>query len=244
MAFRAILWEEWIVFKRKFKQITASALISPLMYMLAFGLGFGNEVTVNGLPYIYFIVPGIIALSTMNTSYSAVAVLLNIHRLYDKTFEQYIIAPIPVYFLALGKITAGMLRGMYSGVIIIAIARCFGVSINITPMFILVMVINGLTFASLGFFAALIVNSHADMNRFSTFVITPMTFICGTFFSIENLPHIVKGFIDILPLTQVSSALRDIAAGNAVNPRHVIVIFMYFIVLFLLSVRSCYKVNA
>ena len=244
MVFCAILWEEWIVFKRQFKQITASALISPLMYMLAFGWGLGNNITVNGLPYIYFIVPGIIALTTMNTSYSAVAVLLNIHRLYDKTFEQYLIAPIPIYFLTLGKITAGMLRGMYSGTIILLIAWIFGVHIHLTPMFILIMALNGLTFASLGFFAAMVVNSHAEMNRFSTFAITPMTFICGTFFSLDNLPYAVKIFIDILPLTQVSTALRTIASGGVVNPRNVIVLFMYFVALFLLSIRSCYKVNA
>ena len=244
MSLSAVLWEEWIVFKRKFKQITASALISPLLYMIAFGWGFGRDVAINGMPYIYFMVPGIIALTTMNTSYSAVAVLLNIHRLYDKTFEQYIIAPIPIFTLTLGKIIAGMLRGMYAGTIILCIARFFGVVIHVTPLFVLMMMLNGLTFAALGFFAALVVNSHADMNRFSTFVIMPMTFLCGTFFSTENLPPVVNQIISVLPLTHVSEALRSIALEGQMRPVNLLVIVLYFVVFFTLAVRTCNRVTA
>lgn len=244
MGLTAILWEEWIVFKRKFKQILASSLISPLMYMIAFGWGFGESVMVNNQPYIYFIVPGIVALTTMNTSYSAVAVLLNIHRLYDKTFEQYLVAPISIFQLTLGKVLAGMFRGMFSGGIILLIAYSFGVSIPITPMFLFIMALNGLTFASLGFFAAMVVNSHADMNRFSTFVIKPMTFLCGTFFAIDNLPDYMKHVINILPLTHVSSGLRSLAFSQSVKPISILVLFIYFVIFFGLSINRCYKVTA
>lgn len=244
MIMKAVLWEEWVVFKRKFWKITSSALISPIMYMIAFGWGLGGDMTVNGYPYIYFIIPGVIALTTMNTSYSAVSVLLNIHRLYDKTFEQYLIAPIPIYTFTAGKVLAGALRGMYAGFIIIAISFLFGVKLHISIGFILIMFLNGLAFASLGFFAALVVDSHADMNRFSTYFIMPMTFLCGTFFSPEKLPVFMKNIIYLLPLTHASESLRSIAIGNSFSMVNVGVIFIYFIVLFSLAVRQCYKVTA
>ncbi len=244
MIMKAVLWEEWIVFKRKFWQITSSALISPIMYMVAFGWGLGGDMTVNGHPYIFFIIPGVIALTTMNTSYSAVAVLLNIHRLYDKTFEQYLIAPIPIYCFTAGKVIAGALRGMYAGFIIIGVSFLFGAKLHLSFCFLLIMFLNGLAFASLGFFAALVVNSHADMNRFSTYIIMPMTFLCGTFFSPDKLPMIMKNIIYMLPLTHASEALRNIAVGNSFSYINILVIFVYFIVLFGLAVRQCYKVTA
>src|SRR6056297_3425690 len=244
MKFKAVLWEEWIVFKRKFWKITTSAMMSPLLYMIAFGWGMGKDMTVEGRPYIVFLIPGIIALTTMNTSYSAVAILLNIHRLYDKTFEQYLIAPISIYQLVSGKVISGALRGMYAGFIIIGISRLFGVNIRISIPFILLMLLNALAFASLGFYAALVVNSHADMNRFSTYVIMPMTFLCGTFFSLEMMPQFIKKIIYFLPLTHASQGLRILAIGERFNWINFMVLFIYLVILFLLSLRQCYKVTA
>ena len=239
-----ILWEEWVVFKRKYWKITSSALISPLLYMIAFGWGLGRGMVINGQPYINFVIPGIIALTTMNTSYSAIAVLLNIHRLYDKTFEQYIISPLPMYKFAVGKVIAGALRGMYAGFIIIGVSYLFGVKLNITFGFILIMFINGITFASLGLFGALVVNSHADMNRFGTYILLPMTFLCGTFFSPDQMPAVIKKIINFLPLTHASQGLRNIAGGGSLNYINVCVILVYFIIIFSLGIWQCYRVSA
>ncbi|WP_091543813.1 ABC transporter permease [Alkaliphilus peptidifermentans] len=244
MEFEAILWEEWIVFKRKFWNITASAMISPLLYMVAFGWGLGKDMYINGHPYINFIVPGIVAMATMNTSYSAVAVLLNIHRLYDKTFEQYLIAPLPIYKYVLGKVLAGSFRGMYAGFIILTIAFLAGVKIKVTFIFVFIMFLNGLAFASLGFYAALVVDSHADMNRFSTYVLLPMTFLCGTFFSLENMPPTIQKVIYLLPLTHASRGLRSIALETPFNWVNILVLSVFFTLLFSLAIRQCYKVTA
>ncbi len=244
MDFNAVLWEEWIVFTRRFWKITSSALVSPLLYMIAFGWGMGKDVYVNGYPYINFMVPGIIAMTTMNTSYSAVAVLLNINRIYDKTFEQFLIAPISVYRYVTAKILAGTLRGMYAGFIILTVSFLAGVHIKVNFMFLLIMFMNGLAFSCLGFYAALSVDSHADMNRFSTYILTPMTFLCGTFFSPDNMPVMVKKIIYALPLTHASGGLRSIATVGSAQWTNVIVLFVYFIILFVLCIKKYNSVTA
>ncbi len=244
MGITPVLWQEWVLFKRKFWQITGSALIGPLLYMIAFGWGLGRGLEVEGHSYMTFVVPGIIALTTMNTSYNAIAVLLNIHRLYDKTFEEFIISPISMFHFALGKVIAGACRGLYGGMIILIVSFLFGVKMMLNGWFILLMILNALLFAALGLFAALIIQSHADMGRFSTFVMTPMTFLCGTFFSLDNMPEIVQKIIYLLPLTHASQGLRSLALGNQFNWINGLLLVSYFIVLFLLGLRQCYLVEA
>ena len=244
MDFEAVLWEEWIVFKRRFWKITSSALVSPLLYMIAFGWGMGKDVHVNGYPYINFIVPGIVAMTTMNTSYSAVSVLLSINRIYDKTFEQFLIAPISSHRYVAAKVLAGALRGMYAGFLILTVAFLSGVHIKINSMFLLIMFVNGLAFSCLGFYAALAVDSHADMNRFSTYILTPMTFLCGTFFSPENMPGVVKKVIYALPLTHASGGLRSIATVGSAQWVNVAVLFAYFIILFIICIKKYNSVTA
>ena len=91
-----VLWEKWVEFKFEWIKITTAALISPLLYMIALGWGLGATSSVTDRPYIDFLVPGIIALTTMNTSLSAVAQPLNVQRIFERSFDQLIISPTPM----------------------------------------------------------------------------------------------------------------------------------------------------
>ncbi|MBT3320492.1 MAG: ABC transporter permease [Clostridia bacterium] len=239
-----VLWDEWIVFKRGFFKITASAVIAPILYIIAFGFGLGGGFSLKGVTYIKFLIPGVIALTTMNSSYRAISITLNTNRLYDKTFEQYLIAPLSAISFCSGKAIAGALRGLYCGAIVLGISFLFDVRLNITASFVLVMLLSGLTFSCLGMLGALLVKSHADMTRFGTFVMLPMTFLCGTFFSVDQLPIVLKEIIYIFPLTHVSTMLRAIATYEAFSLANILIVVGYFILFFSLSVWRCRKIAA
>lgn len=230
MIFRGIttvLWEKWVEFKFEWKKITASALVSPLLYMIALGWGLGSTSTVTDRPYIDFLVPGIIALTTMNTSFSAVAQPLNVQRLFEHSFDHIIISPTPMPAYIFGQMIGGALRGMYSGILILLLSVPFGASMHITPVFFLVMLLNGMTFGALGVMAAILASTHADISRFSSFVILPMTFLCNTFFPLDRTPRIIQLLISILPLTHASGTLRSIAYGSGISWFSILVLFVY-----------------
>lgn len=210
-----VLWEKWVEFKFEWLKITASALVSPLLYMIALGWGLGSTSTVTDRPYIDFLVPGIIALSTMNNSFSAVGQPLNVQRLFERSFDQIVISPTPMPAYIFGQMLGGALRGMYSGVLILLISMPFGANIQLRPAFFLVMLLNGMTFAALGILSAIVASSHGDIARFSTFFILPMTFLCNTFFPLERVPQWIQILISILPLTHASSSLRSMAYGGS-----------------------------
>lgn len=241
MEVMTILWREIIFFRRRIIKITGSAVMSPLLYLIAFGWGLGENVVVEGYNYMYFIIPGIIALSTMNTSFNAVSIRINISKIHEKSFEYYLTSPVNIYLLTLGHILAGTLRGMYAGLIILIISFIFGVYIKVNLLFILVCFLNSLLFSAFGYFAAMIINSHYDMNRFTTYVITPMTFLCGTFFSLSKVPQAIKILINLLPLTHSTHALRAIALNGEMQIYSVVILVAYFIVFYFLGVMAGFR---
>ena len=83
MGITTAIWEKWIEFKFEWKKITAAALVTPILYMIALGWGLGSMTTVTDRPYIDFLVPGLIAMCTMNNSFSAVATTLNVQRILN-----------------------------------------------------------------------------------------------------------------------------------------------------------------
>ena len=214
MAILTVLWEKWVEFRRNWVQITLSGLVSPLLYILTFGLGLGQAMAVDGRPYLDFLLPGVVALTTMNASFNAIGMSLNVQRLYERSFDNIMISPTPIWQYILGQMTAGSLRGMYAGMLVIAVGLCFGANMALTPMFFLVMLANGMTFASLGVLAAVLSQTHAGISRFSSFVLTPMSFLGNTFFSASAMPAGLNALIQCLPLTQSSTLLRCLSWGE------------------------------
>lgn len=230
-----VLWEKLVEFKFEWKKITASALVSPLLYMIALGWGLGSTSTVTDRPYIDFLVPGIIALTTMNTSFSAVSQPLNVQRLFEHSFDQIIISPTPMPAYIFGQMLGGALRGIYSGVLILLLSIPFGASMHITPAFFLVMLLNGMTFGALGVMAAILASTHADIARFSNFVILPMTFLCNTFFPLDRVPDVIQVLISILPLTHASGSLRSIAYGGSPSLISIGVLTIYAVIFMVIA---------
>jgi len=242
MGIVCVLWEKFAEFKFEWQKITAAAIVSPLMYLIAFGWGLGDRV-VDGRPYMQFLLPGVIALSTMNNSFTAVGTSLNIQRIFEKSFKQIMISPTPWWEYLVGQILGGALRGMYAGILLLLIALIFNLGVNVTPLFLLIMLLNGMIFSALGVLAAMIAKTHSDISRFSTFVIMPMTFLCNTFFPLERVPKIAQIFINLLPLPHSSSLLRSISYGEAINTGSIFVLLGYLIILYVMAYNVANRIK-
>ena len=121
-----VFWRDWLVLQRRLGTFIFSRMITPVLYLVAFGWGVGRSVQVSQGNYLDFIVPGILALNSMNISFNSVASPLNMSRLYHKTLEEYLVAPISPWAFIIGKVLSGALRGLISSLIIIMLAYLFG----------------------------------------------------------------------------------------------------------------------
>jgi len=206
-----IMWRDWIVLRRRLKKFILSRLVTPILYLIAFGWGLGKNINLASGSYLDFLVPGIIALNTMNVSYMSITTV-HAERVYHKSLEEYLSAPIEPVAFVLGKIFSAVVRALISTVLILSVALIFGANLKFfaEPLnFFAVIVLNSIIFASVCFCAALKVQTYEDLAQVNTYFLMPMSFLCGTFFSTAELPPLVRIFINSLPLTHTSQLLRD-----------------------------------
>jgi ABC-2 type transport system permease protein len=227
-----VFWRDWMVLKRRLGRYILARMISPILYLVAFGWGLGRSITVNQGSYLDFIVPGIIALNSMTISFNAVGTPVNMSRLYHKTLEEYLLAPISASSYVLGKVLAGVLRGLISSAVIIVLAYCFGAHLLLNGWFLLALFLNCAVFAALGLVAAMMMNSHEEMSNFNTYVLTPMSFLCATFFASNQLPAFLYWGIELLPLTHASNALR-LSGLSGEAPGVAVIVMVAYLCIFL-----------
>jgi len=232
-----VFWRDWIVLKRRLAKFILSRMVAPLLYLVAFGWGLCRSIPVSSGTYLDFLVPGILALNSMNISFNSV-IPVHAERIYHKSLEEYLVAPIRPAAFVVGKVLAAVLRGLISSAIILVLAHLFGANLALSPLFLLVLVLNCVVFAEIGFIAAMKIETYEEMGQVNTYVLLPMSFLCGTFFSTQALPALVRIFIELLPLTHTSVLLRALAGGEAAAPLSLAVLGAYALLCFWLAHRS------
>ena len=239
MGIITVLWEKWAEFKRDFYKITVAAMISPLMYLLMFGLGI--QTTSHGEPYLNFLIPGIVAMVTMTGSFSAVSQNMSVQRLYEKALDQVMVSPTPLWQFIVGQIVGGALRGMYAAVVILLLISPIRTSLVFSPLSFAILFLNGTVFATIAVALSFLAKSYTDAPRFNTYIIMPMSFLCNTFFSTDQMPHGIKEFVSALPLSQTSDMVRAIAGGGDPNLMGMLVLLAYLVVFSAISFMFIYK---
>jgi ABC-type multidrug transport system permease subunit len=200
--------------RRHWLRTLATSLVNPILYLVAFGYGLGRGISFEGYSYLAFVIPGIIALTAMTSSYGGAGLKLHVDRLFYKCFDEYLMSPISLFSLAIGKTLIGVVRGLISSAAILIVGVLISPTLIINPLFILVLVSSCFVFSFLGVLVGLVAKSHQDMGTFNTLVILPMTFLSGTFFSLSQLPEAVKAVLYFLPLTHSSECLRAAALNQ------------------------------
>jgi ABC-type polysaccharide/polyol phosphate export permease len=139
MNFYPIFWKEMLLIRKKPWRFLASSLVMPLLYLVTFGWGLGRGMRMNGGSYLEFVLPGILALSAMNNSFGPVSTSLNISKLYTKTIEEVLVSPVSPRDIALGRTLTGLVRGMFSAFMLLAVGLATGVRLQMTAPFFLVL---------------------------------------------------------------------------------------------------------
>ncbi|MBX6423885.1 ABC transporter permease [Thermosulfurimonas sp. F29] len=213
--FLAVYLRELLIIWHRLPRMLLSFSVSPTLYLVAFGFGLGKNLTVGGRPYLEFLVPGVVAASSMMQGFG-INVEINVARFYLRIFEEFQAAPISNWSYVLGEILGGVTRAFLSTFVILAITALAGIHLHFGPWFFLGVFLNAFVFASLGVTSAMLIRSHADQALVTNFIITPMVFLGGTFFPVEGLPAWARWPLKALPLTHASRVIRSAAYGETV----------------------------
>lgn len=235
MNFYPIFWKDMLLIRRKPLRFFAASLVMPALYLVTFGWGIGRGMRMEGGNYLEFVLPGILVLSAMNNSFGPVSTSVNVSKLYTKTIEEVLVSPVSYWGIALGRSLTGLVRGMFSSLLLLLVALVSGVSLHVSPLFLLVLMLTSFCFASAAVAAAMIARSHEDMANFNSFFIIPMSFLSGTFFAPDKLPEPFQSMILVYPLTHASLVLRELSSGRAPSLASVLILAAYSAVFFILA---------
>jgi ABC-2 type transport system permease protein len=205
-----IYLREMLLFRRKLFKVgyLLSAMVVPVIYLVAFGLGLGRSVQTGRGNYIDFLLPGLVAMSCMTNSYSWVANALNLNRLYTKNFQLFVQAPISPASIMIGEVFAGVTKGLFASILIMIVGFVVSWKVSVTLPYVAAILVSSFLFSSLGVITGMITNSHEDTATYANFFILPMGFFSGTFFPVDRMPAVIKSIIYILPLTYTNILVR------------------------------------
>jgi len=201
---------ELLLFRRKCLRpgYLISAGLVPLMYLTVFGLGLGGSVRLAGGDYLSFLLPGLIAMTSMTNAYACVASALCLTRLYTKTFQLLVQAPVSAAGIVLGEALAAMTKGLFAAGLLIGMGLLLPGQFRVTPLLLLATMLNSGMFACLGVVAGLLVRSHEETSTYTNVFILPMAFFGGTFFPLDRLPAGLRAVVWALPLSQTNVLIR------------------------------------
>ena len=206
------------VYTKLYRSSIALNFVEPVLYLAALGLGLGAYVKeINGIPYVNFIAPGIIASSAMFAATYECSYGTYVRMTYQKTFDAILATPVNVDDLIAGEMMWGASKSVLYGTIIMAVISAFGLVASPLVVFIIpLLFVSGLIFAEISLVFVAIVPGIDSFNYFYTLLMTPMFLFSGIFFPVDGLPPLVVKIAYFTPLYHLVNICRGFSSGKIV----------------------------
>ncbi|AFU98025.1 ABC transporter permease [Simiduia agarivorans] len=211
---------QWISFStivrkeiRRFTRIWVQTLLPPAitmaLYFVIFGALIGERIgEMGGFSYMEFVVPGLIMMSVLTNSYSNVVSSFYSAK-FQHSIEELLVSPTPNYVILAGYIVGGVSRGLAVGVIVTLLSLLFtDLKIHHVGVTVTIVVLTSVLFSLMGLINAVFANSFDDISIIPTFVLTPLTYLGGVFYSIDLLPEFWQGVSQLNPILYVVNSFR------------------------------------
>lgn len=208
-AFRTIVTKEILRFSRIWVQTILPPVVTTALYFIIFGKLIGERIgEMDGFRYIDFIVPGLILMSVITNSYANVVSSFYSSK-FQRHVEELLIAPVPNWIILAGYVAGGVARGLIVGICVTAVSLLFSdLEVHSFPLTFLVFVLTSIVFATAGFINAIFADSFDDISIVPTFVLTPLTYLGGVFYSIQLLPEFWRNLSLGNPVLYMINAFR------------------------------------
>ncbi|HHI76279.1 MAG TPA: ABC transporter permease [Gammaproteobacteria bacterium] len=238
VAFQTLVIKEVLRFSRIWVQTVLPPAITTALYFIIFGTLIGEQIgEMDGYRYIDFIVPGLILMAVISNSYANV-VSSFYQAKFQRNVEELLVAPLPAEVMLAGYVVGGVARGVVVGVLVTLVSMFFSdLTVHSYAITLGVFILTSVLFSLAGFINAVYANSFDDISIIPTFVLTPLTYLGGVFYSIKLLPEFWQQVSLANPVLYMVNAFRygllgvsDIPVGVAIH-----IILGFIVVLFVFS---------
>ncbi len=209
IGFKTIIIREFSRIVRIWGQTILPPAVTATLYFIIFGSLIGKRVgQVDGYDYLQFIAPGLIMMTVITNSYANV-VSSFFGAKFGKHLEELLVSPLPNWLIVAGYTAGGILRGMLVGTVVMVVALCF-TRLAVQHVFAILsaVLLTSVVFSLGGFINAMFAKNFDQISWFPTFVLTPLTYLGGVFYSIRMLPGWAHVASHANPILYMVSAFR------------------------------------
>jgi len=239
IGFRTLVWREIVRFLSVFTQTIFPPVVSSFLYIFIFGFSLGQKIQkIHDVPYLWFLIPGLIMMYIIEGSYANSSSSLFISR-WANNIEELLVTPLSYFEMVLAILIGGLARTIVivAGVYLVSLLFVRFPPAHPWVVFYFLIFVS-LTFSSLGMIVALFAEEFEHLSIATTFVITPMVFFGGVFHSIAMVPEALKWLTLFNPMFYMVDGMRYGMLGfsDVSISQSMLVIFVLFVILFSLTV--------
>lgn len=234
VAFNTLLFKEIKRIVRIWPQTLLPPVITMTLYFVIFGQMIGSRIgEMGGVSYMQFIVPGLIMMSVITNSYSNV-VSSFFSTKFHGSIDEMLVSPISKHAILLGYVGGGVFRGLAIALIVSIVALFFTqLTISHFPIMLITIIGTSVLFSLGGFVNAVFAHSFDDISIVPSFILTPLTYLGGIFYSLENLSSFWQNLSLLNPIVYMVNAFRYGILGHSdVNVGYSLLAILVFCVLF------------
>lgn len=188
------------------------SVITSGLYFLIFGTVLGNRIgTMQGVPYMQFVLPGLVMMAIVTNSYANSSFTFFQSKFFARSIDELLVSPMPPWLMIAGFVSGGVIRGVLIGAIVLLVGLFFtGLHLGVANLAIILLfaILTSLVFALAGLVNGVYAKSIDAINIVPTFVLTPLTYLGGIFYSVSTLPKIAQYVTYVNPLFYLINGFR------------------------------------
>jgi ABC-2 type transport system permease protein len=212
IAFYTMMRKDVVRIFRIWVQTFLPSVITSCLYFLIFGTVLGSRIgTMQGVPYMQFVVPGLVMMAIVTNAYANSSFTFFQSKFFARSIDELLVSPMPPWLMIGGFISGGVIRGVLIGVIVLLVSIFFtGLHLTIANLAIILFfaILTSLLFALAGLVNGVYAKSIDAINIVPTFVLTPLTYLGGIFYSVHTLPQIAQYVTYVNPLFYLINGFR------------------------------------
>jgi ABC-2 type transport system permease protein len=220
ISFFTIVRKDILRMLRVWPQTFLPSIVTSCLYFLIFGAFLGSRIgDVHGVPYVMFVVPGLVMLAVVTNAYANTSFVMFSSKFFGRTIDEILVSPTPPWVLVTGYVTGGVVRGVAIGTLVLLVSLFF-TKLVVTNIFIvfLFLILTSLVFSLAGLVNGVYAKSIDGINIVPTFILTPLVYLGGVFYSAQSLPGSWGSVTRFDPIFYIINGFRYGFLGIADTP--------------------------
>ncbi len=241
IAYYTMLRKDVVRIFRIWVQTFLPSVITSVLYFMVFGTILGSRIgTMQGVPYMEFVIPGLVMMSIVTNAYANSSFTFFQSKFFARSIDEMLVSPMPPWLIIAGFVSGGVVRGVLVGGIVLIVGLLFtGLHLTITNLFVILAfaVLTAVLFALAGLVNGVYAKSIDAINIVPTFILQPLTYLGGIFYSVRSLPHWAQYITYVNPLFYLINGFRYGFLGTADVPLSLAAGILAALILLLIGVN-------